>query len=266
MYIAACNAALEVRTHSAFPQNHAETLLNLGILYQQEKQFNLAYNTYVFAIATVEALRGEIVSGEEAKRKQAEKWNQLYTYIVEVCLELGNIIAAIEYVERSKTRNLVELILNRDSKTIFPPEVATQLEQLRDEIASGQYQLQNGKAENPTDLAQHLQQLRQQRQVLQDSYLPVASGFKFDQFQKTLEKRTAIIEWYIATDRILTFVIKPNGQELAFWESQPEDFNALIDWSNKYLGDYYNQQDQYKIQWQNQRRRTAETISRNSPS
>ncbi|MEH1997500.1 MAG: CHAT domain-containing tetratricopeptide repeat protein [Nostoc sp.] len=249
---AAYTAALEIYTRSAFPQNQAETLLNLGILYKQEKQFNLAYNTFVSAIATIEALRGEIVSAEEAKRKQAEEWNQLYRRMVEVCLELGNIIAAIEYVERSKTRNLVELILDRDSKTIFPPEVVTQLEQLRDEIASGQYQLQNGKAENPTDLAQHLQQLRQQRQVLQDSHLPVGYGFKFDQFQKTLEKRTAIIEWYIATDRILTFFIKPNGQELTFWESQAEDFNALIDWINKYLGDYYNQQDQYKIQWQNQ--------------
>ncbi|WP_226889197.1 hypothetical protein [Nostoc sp. MG11] len=71
---------------------------------------------------------------------------------------------ATEYIERSKNRNLVELILNRDSRTIFPPEVVTQLEQLENEIASSQYQPQNGKAENPTDLAQHLQQLRQHRQ------------------------------------------------------------------------------------------------------
>ncbi len=122
-------------------------------------------------------------------------------------------------VERSKTRNLVELILNRDLKTIFLPEVVTQLEQLRDEIAKGQYELQNGKAENPTVLAQHLQQLRQQRQKLQDEYLPVGSGFKFEQFQKTLDERTAIIEWYIASDRILAFVIKPHGQvQISNWE------------------------------------------------
>ena len=250
--IAAYRGALEVYTRSAFPQYHAETLLNLGTLYQDEKQFDSAYNTFVAAIETIEALRGDIVSGEEAKRKQAEEWNQLYRRMVEVCLELGNIIAAIEYVERSKTRNLVELILNRDLKTIFPPEVATQLEQLRDKIASGQYQLQNRKAENPTDLAQHLQQLRQQRQELQDSHLPVGSGFRFDQFQNTLEKGTAIIEWYITTDRILTFVIKPNGQKLTFWQSQPEDLNALIDWTIEYLDDYNNPEDKNKTQWQKQ--------------
>ncbi|NDJ24117.1 CHAT domain-containing protein [Nostoc sp. B(2019)] len=250
--ITAYSAALEVRTRSAFPQNHAETLFNLGILYQNEKQFDLAYNTFADAIATVESLRGEIISGDESKRKQAEEWNKLFARMVEVCLALRRDTEAIEYIERSKNRNLVELILNRDSRTIFPPEVVTQLEQLENEIASSQYQLQNGKAENPTDLAQHLQQLRQHRQELQDSYLPVGSSFKFEQLQKTLEKGTAIIEWYITTDRILTFIIQPNGQELTFWQSQPEDFNALINWRNKYLSDYYNQQDKSKIQWQNQ--------------
>ncbi len=128
----------------------------------------LAYTSLTEAIAGIESLREEIVSGDETKRKQAEEWNRIYITIVEVCLELGNLTTAIEYVERSKTRNLVESILNRDIKTIFPSEVVIKLEQLRDEIASGQYQIQNGKSENPKALAQHIQQLRQQRNKLQD--------------------------------------------------------------------------------------------------
>nr|MDZ8285910.1 CHAT domain-containing tetratricopeptide repeat protein [Nostoc sp. ChiSLP01] len=247
MAIAAYTAALKIYTKSAFPQNHTVILLNLGILYQDAKQFDLAYNTFVSAIATVESLRGEIVSSEEAKRKQAEEWNYLYIGIVKVCLELGNITKAIEYVERSKTRNLVELILNRDIKTIFPAEVVTQLKQFRDEIATGQYKLQNGTAKNATALAQHLQQLRQQRQELQDRYLPVGYGFKFDQFQETLDRRTAIIEWYLTAEKVITFVVKPNGQKLTVWQSQPQEREALIDWINKYLNDYYEQKDQ----WQN---------------
>ncbi|MEH2244818.1 CHAT domain-containing protein, partial [Nostoc sp.] len=108
--IAAFNQALEVITLSAFPQYHAGTLLNLGRLYQDENQFNSAYNTFVAAIETVEALRLAIVSGEEARRKQAEEWNQLYQRMVEVCLALAKDTEAIEYIERSKTRNLVELL------------------------------------------------------------------------------------------------------------------------------------------------------------
>nr|MDZ8282290.1 CHAT domain-containing protein [Nostoc sp. ChiSLP01] len=258
--IAAFSAALEVYTRSAFPQSHAETLLNLGISYQNKKQFDSAYKSFADAITTVESLRGEIISGDESKRKQAEEWNQLYRRMVEVCLELGKLTEAIEYVERSKTRNLVELILERDFTSIFPQEVLTKLEQLRDQIASGQYQLQNSKAKNPTALTQHLQQLRQQRQELQDSHLPVGSGFKFDQFQETLDKDTVIIEWYISTDTILTFVIKPNGQKVTFWQSQSEDKEALFDWVNEYLLDYYNQQDQWQNQLEKRLQKLAEIL------
>jgi len=249
--LTAYKAALQVRTRTDFPQDHMGTLYNLGLAYQDTQQFNLAYTAFADAIEVVESLREEIVSGDEAKCKQAETWSRLYRRLVEVCLELGNTTAAIEYAERSKTRNLVESILNRDAKTIFPSEVVTQLEQLRDEIASGQYQIQNGKAENSQALAQHLQQLRQRRNELQDQYLPVGSGFKFDSFQKALAVNTAIIEWYLTTEKITAFIIKPQGTKITVWQSELEDLNALIDWINEYLGDYNKYRSEIKNRWQN---------------
>ncbi|MBE9212846.1 CHAT domain-containing protein [Plectonema cf. radiosum LEGE 06105] len=243
--IAAFTAALTVTTREDFPQEWAESSCRLGVAYQNINQFCLAYNTFESVIATVESLREEIVSGEESKRKQAERFNEVYSNMVEVCLELSNITAAIEYVERSKTRNLVEQILERDSKTIFPPEVVTQLETYRDEIAVGQYQIQNGKAdENPQVLAQHLQQLRQERNELQNRYLPVGYGFKFDSFQSTLDEHTAIIEWYILNNKILAFIVTQKG-EVNVWQSQPEDLEALGNWINQYLQNYYEQKDQW---------------------
>ncbi|AUT04192.1 hypothetical protein CLI64_03075 [Nostoc sp. CENA543] len=250
--ITAYTAALTVYTKEALPENHAKTLFALGITYQDANQFNLAYNTFKFAIDTVESLREEIVSGEESKRKQAEQFNKVYSRMVEVCLKLGSLTEAIEYVECSKTRSLVEQILKRDSQSIFPPDVFTQLETYRDEILVGQYQIQNGKAENLQDLAKHLQQLRQQRNNLQDKYLPIGSSFKFDKFPETLDDNTAIIEWYIATDTILTFIIKPHGQQLAFWQSPAAELDALFNWINEYVNDYYNPKDKNEIQWQNQ--------------
>ncbi|MDZ8227687.1 CHAT domain-containing protein, partial [Nostoc sp. ChiVER01] len=242
--IAAFTAALTVRTSEALPIEWVETLWELGITYQNANQFPKAYNTFKSAIATIEFLREEIVSGEESKRKQAEQFNEVYSRIVEVCRELNKTTEAIEYVERSKTRNLVEQILERDSKTIFPPEVFTQLEKYRDEIAVGQYQIQNGKAENPKVLAQHLQQLRNQRNELQNQYLPVGYGFKFDSFQGSLDERTAIIEWYILNDKILAFIVTKKG-EVTVWQSQPEDRKALTDWIIQYLQNYYIQKDQW---------------------
>ncbi len=240
-----CTNALEIFTDTRFPQKHSSTLLNIGILYQEAQQLTKAYTTFKSAIRIVELLREEIISGQESKQKQAEKWNKIYRRIVEVCLELGRHTEAIEYVERSKTRNLVEQILERDSKIIFPPEVVTQLETYRNEIATGQYQIQNGKAENPQVLAQHLQELRQKRNELHNCYLPVGYGFKFDFFQPTLDERTAIIEWYILGTKIIAFIVTFR-EKVTVWQSQLEDLEALENWINQYLQNY-NQKDQ----WQN---------------
>ncbi|MDK2411126.1 tetratricopeptide repeat protein [Aphanizomenon sp. 202] len=250
--IAAYTQALEVRTRTDFPVENAQTLFNLGILYQKSQQFDLAYDSFKSAIATVEDIRGEIISGEASKRKQAEEWNKLFVGMVEVCLALGRETEAITYIERSKTRNLVEQILNRDLKTSFPDEVATELGQLRDKIAIAQDLLQKGNAKNATFLRQDIEKLRQQKQQLQDTYLPIGSSFEFTSLQNIVDDKTAIIEWYITSDKILAVVIQPGGKEIKIWQSSSADRKALIDWIGEYLADYYNQKYNQKYQWQNQ--------------
>ena len=90
-----------------------------------------------------------------------------------------------------------------------------------------------------------MQQLRQQRNELQNDYLSVGSDFKFDSFKATLDERTAIAEWYILDRKIVAFIIKPTG-EITVWQSQPEDREALENWLDKYLQDYNNQKDKWK--------------------
>jgi CHAT domain-containing protein len=110
MAISACQAALSVRTREAFPIDNTGTLYNLGLAYLHNSQLPEAYNTFNTAIETVESIRSEILIGGEADRqKLAEEWNKLYQRMVKVCLEMKNTTAALEYIERSKTRNLVEL-------------------------------------------------------------------------------------------------------------------------------------------------------------
>ena len=258
--IACFSAALEVYTRDAFPQNHAQTLFNLGIAYQNAQQFIEAYTTFNRAIETVDLLRVEIVSGDESKRKQAEEWSVLYCRMVEVCLELDKITEAIEYAERSKTRNLVELILDRDLKTIFPSEVVTQLEQLRDEIASGQYQLQNGKAENPTALAQYLQQLRQQRNDLQNRYLPIGSGFKLDQLQASLDEHTTVVEWYITLTGFESFIITRNRLQRLNISNPTEQNDAVLSWFLDYINAYSQTKDEWQISLASRLSRLAEIL------
>ncbi|BDA67674.1 TPR repeat-containing protein [Calothrix sp. PCC 7716] len=255
--ITACHNALEIYNRHPFIQERAAMYFYLGNAHLDGNDFSTAYHAYNKAIKSVDNLHNEVYSGQEVKQKIAERWYKLYQQMVRNCLELNKITEALEYVERSKNRSLVELILERDRKTIFPSDVVTQLEQLRDQLAAGQYQLQSGTAENPAAIVQHLQELRQQRQELQDKYLPVGSGFKFKQFLSTLDNKTAVIEWYITGDKILSFIIKPKPQtpfssdeeaEITVWQSQPEDLTALISWWKKYIQDYYQQ----KHEWQNQ--------------
>ncbi|NEO72372.1 CHAT domain-containing tetratricopeptide repeat protein [Moorena sp. SIO3H5] len=248
--IACYQLALEVRTRDKFPRDYLDTKNNLGFAYRDAQNFPEAYQAFDAAIKTVEFLRDEILYGsgvEEYKTKLAEKYNPSYRGMVEVSLDLTNITEAIEYVERSKNQNLVDNILSRDLKTIFPPEVVTKLEQYRDEIAIGQYQIQHGKAENPTALAQRLQELRQQRNDLQDQYLRIGSSFNFEQFHNNLDNHTAIVEFYITENKLLTFIFTNTTQQPIVWQSEAQDLKKLEKWRNEYLQSYNNE----KYDWQN---------------
>ncbi|NER27096.1 MAG: CHAT domain-containing protein [Symploca sp. SIO1C4] len=247
--IACYGNALEVHTRDAFPDHWAKAQKNLGITYQDEQQFDNAYTAFKTAIDTVELLRDEIISGsgiEEDKEKLAEEWNKLYQRMVEVCLELGEINQAIEYVERSKTRNLVELILTRDFHNIFPTETATQLQQLQKQIAINQKRLQTGAADDRTNLVQRLSEQRKQHNDLQDKYLPIGSSFQFQQFQATLDEHTAIIEFYLTNEQILTFIITRHSQQPIILKSDSENLRKLERFKNGYFRAY----DNPKFHWQ----------------
>ncbi|MFS0514790.1 CHAT domain-containing protein, partial [Nostoc sp. UIC 10607] len=236
--IACYQNALTVYTHGAFPEKYAGTLFNLGLAYQDIRDFNCAYNVFVAAINTVELLRDEIFSGDEVKQKLAEKWNKLYQRMVEVCIKLHNYTEAIEYVERSKARNLIDILVKRDVDKIFTPEVVTQLEQLKDEIVSNQHLLDTAIKDDYITLTQHIQHLRQKQNDLENSYLPIGYNFKFNNFQAILDDKTAIIEWYIIDNIFFTFIITRQAKNPLVLQSSPEEREALINWLNEYLQDY----------------------------
>ncbi|MCL1465761.1 CHAT domain-containing protein [Argonema galeatum] len=264
--------ALQVRTREAFTQNNAETLLNLGIAYQEYRQFTAAYNTFVSAIETVELLRGNIVSGDEVKRKHSQEWNQLYLRMVEVCIELHNYTKAIEYADRSKARNLVELIATRDlyPKGEMPEEVRNELQRLKAEINLESRRLANSETrflQETGFLGEdtiYINELRERYNQL----LPF-KPIQFNDIEKLIDERTAIIEWYITNDKFLAFIItsdppltppsKGGEQEseppllrgaggIAIWQSTPKDLESLQNWANEYLNDYTQQYPSWLIQ------------------
>ncbi|MEG3954091.1 CHAT domain-containing tetratricopeptide repeat protein, partial [Microcoleus sp. herbarium2] len=278
--IAHYDNALTIRTRDAFPQGHTETLSNLGNLYRSNQQWQLAYDTYARAIETVEFLRGEIVSGDESKQKLAEEWNELYLAMVEVCIELKHDTKAIEYVERSKARNLVELLATRElyPKGDIPETILKELWRLRREIDAEQRRLDNqqtnrnsnggtisGERGLQIDTLQttsrdqtHLTQLWQQLdELVVRDIKPIdpdflltqeVKGILYSDIQALAAENTAILEWYILGDKFLTFIITPQSPNPIVWQSSKADFQALVNWGEEYLRDY-QEEDQTQWQW-----------------
>ena len=269
--------ALTIRTREAFPQEHTETKSNLGNLYRSNQQWQLAYDTYAPAIETVEFLRGEIQSGAETKQKLAEEWNKLYRGMVEVCIELKHYTKALEYVERSKARNLVELVATRDlyPKGDIPETVLNELSRLRREIDAEQRRLDNQQTnrnsnggtisgerglqidtlQNTSRDQTHLIQLWQQLdELLVRDIKPIdpdflltqeVKGIFYSDIQALTAENTAILEWYILGDKFLTFIITPQSPNPIVWQSSKADFQALLN-CDEYLRDY---QEEDITQW-----------------
>ncbi|MCC3584264.1 MULTISPECIES: CHAT domain-containing protein [unclassified Microcoleus] len=273
--------ALEVITRQAFPQNHAETLLNLGLAYRDVPNLQLAYNTFADAINNVEILRDEIHSGDESKQKLAEEWNKLYQNMVEVCIELKNYTAAIEYAERSKARNLVELLATRDlyPKGDIPETVINELSRLRREIDAEQRRLDNQQTNRnsnggtisgerslqidslPTSRDfTHLTKLRKQLdELIAREITPIDPHFSLTQkvkpilykdIQTLTGENTAILEWYITGDKFFTFIITPQTSTPIIWQSSTANFETLVNWYDEYRKDYEESKPpERKPQW-----------------
>ncbi len=286
--IACYKLALEVRTRTAYPYNYVETSFNLGLAYQKLKQWQLAYDTFDNAIETLEEIRAGIVKGGDAdKQKLAEEWQKLYQAMVEVCIELKNYTAAIEYVERSKTRNLVELLATRDlyPKGDIPQTVLDELTRLRRDIETEQRRLEieernrdnfgggtTGERSPNITIAptsppdrRHLNQLQQQLDTLINRDItPIDPDFRrsqkvqpmpFAEIQALTGENTAILEWYILSDRFLVFIVTPptkptatDGERVTLWQSSPADYQQLIKWADDYLNSYQNRTSQ---DWKN---------------
>ncbi|MCT7955277.1 tetratricopeptide repeat protein [Laspinema palackyanum] len=241
--------SLQVFTRLAFPQKHSVVLSNLGIVYLNSKNYHLAYKAFAEAIDTVEYLRGEVISGDEAKRKFNEEWIKPYVLMVESCIQLNRYDKALEYADRSKARNLSELIAARDLYgSDIPESTRLRLQQIRQDIAKEKERLQQTSQPD----SNYLNQLREEFNR-HSPYQPLT----FEDIKNLLNEETAIIEWYVSFEsyKFLTFTILPNlanqpsepDSEISLWQSSPQDLIHLIDWTNAYLNDYRNN----KTQWHN---------------
>lgn len=82
----------------------------------------------------------------------------------------------------------------------------------------------------------------------------------FQQIQALLpDNQTAIIQWYITTEKFFTFIIRPGHLPIVH-PSSPEDQEALFKWGNEYLRSYQQEKYQWRNQLGDQLQRLAEIL------
>ncbi|MCT7973416.1 CHAT domain-containing protein [Laspinema olomoucense] len=272
-------AALGFYTRELFPEKYMIVLYNLGLIYQESGQLQLAYNTFTDAIETLEFLLGEIQFGDEAKRKIGEEGNRLFCSMIEVCIEVKNYTIAIEYADRSKTRNLIELLATRDlyPKGNIPETILNNLERLRREITIEQRQIETiernrtfsgmfitegfGTQKDATPLRTDRTRLNQLRQeideLIKHDIAPHDSNFALTQKVKPIsfsdiqrlvsDGKTALIEWYIySCEKFIAFIVTPQHPIPTIWQSSNEDFQRLGNWLLNYVNSYNSNKQQWR--------------------
>ena len=265
--IAYYQESLKVVIPKGFPQESLWTGRNLGNLAFREKNWRLAIKAYKGAIEAIEISRSWAMT-PQSKQEVIETGIDVYHNIVQAYINIDQIPLALEYVERSKTRNLVELLANRNlqPRGNFSHAILEELDRLRDEIRTEQICLANQERKYNILLSESSQsspssrpdrtRLNQLQQEL-DNFIareitPIDPNFVLTQkvkpialseIQALIDQQTAILEWYIGGDRILAFII--TSDSLKVWQSTKEDLENLFKWKDEYLEIY----EQNKTKW-----------------
>nr|CAO90118.1 unnamed protein product [Microcystis aeruginosa PCC 7806] len=261
--IAALNLSLEVYTPMAFPINCLQTGRNLGNTANLIEDWETAIKGYNLAIKAVENIRLQALNPQRKQEILSEAMD-VYHGIVQCYLNLNQKDRALEYVERSKTRYLVQLLTERDiyPKGNIPQTIITELDRLRRAIIGEEQRLAiQEQTRNQGEILTldqqrqpilndytHLNQLKQElNQLIADEITPIDRAFSLTQkvesiplseIQSLIDQDTAILELYIAGDSIMAFVVTSQG--LNVWQSSAEDREKLINFIKNYRDAYEN--------------------------
>ena len=287
--IACFQNALQVWTREALPLDCLTTRRNLGNLYFTQANWQKAIASYQIAIEIVEDTR--LLSIDENRKQEIMAENiGVFANIIHCYAQLEQYEKALEYTERSKTRNLVELIATRDiyPKGNIPQETLTELDHLRQEILIEQRKLSNltqistsdrgsnsrqGSHPSQTlspvlpDLNHFYQLQKQLDKLIEDNIKPIDPEFEltkkvnpitFKQIRELTDSKTAIIQWYITGEEIFTFITTKNSEQPLVKRFTSPD--KLINQMDDYLNLYRSNKEDWRTQLPSRLRKFAQIL------
>ncbi|WP_052345302.1 CHAT domain-containing protein, partial [Planktothrix rubescens] len=289
-------SALALSSPLKFPVEYLFIGRNLGDTAFEGENWQLAIMGYEAALDALEELCHRDRSDANKQQRRGENV-RVYERLVQAYLHQNQIDQALVTLERGKSRSLIELLVNRDLlPKNTPPEICQRLEQLRRELSANQRFIESldgdipaagidpdspqsrsvGAVNIPIDSINQIretlvQQKQELNQVLEQiktfdstfEYTQRVQRIDLSEIPALLPEKTALVEWFIASERIYAFIVWSDPAQLAlekgekddqssfradYWQSKPEAVRALGELRDRYL-ETYNSKTEI---WENQ--------------
>lgn len=249
---------------------------NLANLYYNEEQWQPATEAYHIAIEAVENARLEALNPRSREQTLSHAIG-VFHRIVQAYLNFNQPEKALEYIERSKGRNLVELMTQKNlNPQGVSQEIIAQLNELKQRVFNEKIRLHHQsinqnlmRSDNLTPYVPDHSYLKEYQQDL-DNFIareikdPLfnltqkVEPILFTEIQELTDAETCLLQWYITGEKILAFVVSAEG-EVKVWQSSEDDVKQLFDTINNYLQLYYS--DNRKQEWRNKLSNLLQTFA-----
>jgi CHAT domain-containing protein len=258
--IAAYNLSLEVRTPTAFSIDCLQTGRNIGNTANLIEDWETAIKGYNLAIEAVENARLEALN-PQSRQEVLSNAIDVFHGIIQVHLNLNQLDKALEYIERSKARNLAELMSQKNLKLQGVGQtIIEEYDLLRQQVVNEQIRLQNLSINQNLSHTDHsmpyvqdhsyLKEYQQQLDTfIEQQITPIDPTFKltqkvepitFAEIQRLTEPATCLLQWYITSEKILAFIVSSDGK-INLWQSTETDLQTFIETADNYLQLYYSE-------------------------
>jgi len=116
-------AALKIFTPISFPENCLQVGDEIGILATKCQMWTIAIQGYGAAVSAIEFIYDRIPS-EQGRQEWLQKNIQTYRNVIDTCIASSNYKLALEFVERSKNKNLIKEIETRYPSLKFSDHIS----------------------------------------------------------------------------------------------------------------------------------------------
>lgn len=237
-----------------------------GKLYHLLKKPPDARRAFDEAINIIEALRTQVVGGEQQQEQYFQSRLSPYHGVVKLLLAEQNLTEALAYAERAKARVLLDVLRSgraNIAKALTPTEQAKE-KALQDEIVSLNSQLYRASLRRQPDatiitaLNARLQKARTEQEALQTTLfaahpeLKVQRGqtpqFALPQVANTLlDAQTALLEYLVLEDKTYLFVLTQGATKPAASELKVYDIGIASEPLNRAVEDFRHQLAQHEM-------------------